>query len=280
MTRIIFHVLLVAAALASMLAPDWSRAQAIYGYYHDLATTLAAPSGAVVAGARVPLTATVSNAGPETAMAPRLLLSADSVASLVATAGCSDSPVALLPCRPAPFLAPGQGASARFDLQLDPGARGSVVAGITAVADGVDVQPDTGPSMIVLTVEGEVELRTTQLARTAFFNGQQLVVVRVENRGPSATAALLVDWVATSGGIPVPVTCTAVGDGTCASAGVAGRLAPDASLLYSFNFPPLSPRLPTMGLEVSAIAGDARVTGSDNVLVTRWSDSISENGFE
>jgi hypothetical protein len=280
MTRIIFHALLAAAALASILAPDWSRAQAIYGYYHDLATTLAAPSGTVVAGTRVPLPTTVSNAGPETAMAPRLLLLADPAASLVATEGCSESPAAVLPCRPALFLAPGAKASARFDVRLAPGARGPVVVGITAVADGVDVAPDTGTSMAVLEVVGEVELRITQLARDTFANGQQVVVVRVENRGPSATSALSVPWVATAGGIPVAVTCTAVGDGACAAVNATGRLAPGASLIYSFNFPPLSPRLPTMALEVSAIAADATVTGSDNVLATSWADVISASGFE
>lgn len=280
MTRILFAALLVLAAIASALAPQWSRAQSAVGYYHDLVTRLRGPVAVVAAGSTVTLDADLINLGPDAAPAPRLLLSTGDDAALVGTAGCVDSPAALPACALGPALPAAGSTAAAFFVRTAPTARDAVVVGVTAIADGSETRPDNDASVAVIAVETRVALQASLLARDTFPDGRQSVLVGIANPGPSATQRLRIDWQADSGAVPVTAQCSPIGAGECPAGDGSGRLAPGAALLYAFAFPPLTTQTPAMGLDLAAIALDARGDGAVGRLSVAWSDPISADGFE
>lgn len=280
MTRILFAALLGLAAAVSMLAPQWSRAQSLAGYYHDLVTRLRGPTTVQAAGGTVVLQADLFNTGLAPAVAPTLVLSGGADASLVATSGCLDSPAPLPACRVAGPLQPGAAAVAEYTVRIAPSARTVAVIGLTATADGVDAQPENDASFAVLAVVGRVALQARLLSRNTFPDGSQSVLVQVENLGPSDTQELRIDWQASPGSLAVGAQCSVVGQGRCPTADLPGRLDPRASLVYAFAFPPLSTQTPSMGLTLAATTSDASETGSANALSLSWSDPISSDGFE
>jgi hypothetical protein len=280
MMRWLHAALITLALLASVLTPQWTRAQAAYGYYHDLVSRLRGPLTVVPAGGSAAFEADVVNAGPETAAPPRLVISQPESTALVSTGGCVDSPAPLSPCLLANPLPAGGTVSARFTVAIAPAARGPLVLGVQPWADGVDLDPTNDASVAVVFVEGVAALRARLLSRNTFPDGRQSVVVVVDNAGPSAVAQLRVTWQVDAGGDNVGVQCLPIGFAACTGAASDGRLAPGAALAYTFDFPPLSAAVPTMGIAVQAEAGDARIIGDANTLVASWSDPISRDGFE
>lgn len=280
MTRLLFVALLGLAAAASLLAPQWSRAQSLAGYYHDLVTRLRGPTTVQAAGSTVVLPADVFNTGLGTANAPTLLLSAGDDALVLATSGCRDSPAPLAACRLAAPLQPAGSAVAEYIVRIAPSARNVVVVGLTATADGVDAQPENNESFAVIAVVRRVALQARLLSRTTFPDGNQSVLVRIENTGPSDTQELRVDWQVSPGSLPVSAQCSVIGTGRCPGNAQLGRLDPGASLVYSFAFPPFTAQTPNMGLMLSATTSDASETGNGNTLSLSWSDPISSDGFE
>jgi hypothetical protein len=280
MMRWIHAALIATALVASVLTPQWTRAQAGYGYYHDLVSRLRGPLTAVPAGGSTTFDADLVNAGPETAAPPRVAISLPATAGLLATGSCVDSPAPVSPCQlPAP-LAAGATTSMQFTIGIAPSERGPLVVGVQPVADGVDLNPGNDASVAVVFVEGVAALRVRLLSRQTLPGGRQSVVVLADNRGPSAVDQLRVNWQAISGGDFAGVQCLPIGQGNCPVAASSGRLAPGAALAYTFDFPPLSVEVPSMGIDVQVLADDARVVGGENTLSVRWSDPISRNGFE
>lgn len=275
------HATLVAAALvASLLAPQWTRAQAGYGYYHDLVARLRGPVTPVPAGGSATFDADVINAGPETAAPPRVAIALPDTSRLLATGGCIDSPAPLSPCvLPAP-LAAGGTASLRFTVGIPPSERGPLVVGVQPSAFGVDFDPGNNADVAVVFVEGVAALRVRLLSRQVFPGGRQSVVAVVDNQGPSAVEQLRVSWQADAGGGFVGAQCVPIGQAACPDASSPGRIVPGAALAYTFDFPPLSASVPAMGIAVQAVADDARIVGGANTLVASWSDPISRDGFE
>lgn len=280
MSRVLFAALLGLAALASLFAPQWSRAQSLAGYYHDLVTRLRGPTTVQAAGSTVVLSADLFNTGEAVANTPTLLLSAGGDASVLATSGCIDSPAPGPACRFATPLAPGAEKLAEYTVRIAPSARTAVVLGLTATAQGPDANPDNNESFAVIAVVGRIALQARLLSRTTFPDGRQSVLVQVANAGPSDTQELRIEWRADSGPVGVTAQCSVISQGQCPGAGSFGRLDPGASLLYQFAFPPFTPQTPSMGLNLTASATDASVTGNASTLSLVWSDPISADGFE
>jgi hypothetical protein len=277
--KIPFALMVLLALLVSALAPGWSRAQSLQGYYHDLVAGLSTPPE-VIAGAQFTAVATAANRGPEAAVRPTILVAADSSVEWTASGGCIGSPAVAARCElPVPVL-PLASAAASFTGLLAADARGSVVLGAALHADGEDVAPGDELVVRAVPIRTLVDLRVELVARTTTVDGGQRVSLNVVNAGPSSIERLAATWQAEAGGAQVPWSCTPILRATCPSASAYGRSDRGGIVQYTFVFPPFDAQASAMRLDFSAEARDADSVGGSPSLLVAWGDELSRDGFE